>query len=116
MEKIDHVLDLKNVLYTDLYKVEPLDREEIYAKLMEYKELIAPYVADTFTILHNAVKEGKTILLEGQLGSLKDPASVFIRWSPPPPRSPASALSAQAASRRMRSNRSLQYVKHTQVQ
>ena len=73
MEKIDHVLDLKNVLYTDLYKVEPLDREEIYAKLMEYKELIAPYVADTFTILHNAVKEGKTILLEGQLGSLKDP-------------------------------------------
>ena len=54
MEKIDHVLDLKNVLYTDLYKVEPLDREEIYAKLMEYKELIAPYVADTFTILHNA--------------------------------------------------------------
>ena len=73
MEKSDHVLDLKNVLYTDLYKVEPLDREEIYAKLMEYKELIAPYVADTFTILHNAVKEGKTILLEGQLGSLKDP-------------------------------------------
>ena len=73
MEKIDHVLDLKNVLYTELYKVEPLDREEIYAKLMEYKELIAPYVADTFTILHNAVKEGKTILLEGQLGSLKDP-------------------------------------------
>ena len=73
MEKIDHVLDLKNVLYTDLYKVEPLDREEIYAKLIEYKELIAPYVADTFTILHNAVKEGKTILLEGQLGSLKDP-------------------------------------------
>ena len=72
MEKIDHVLDLKNVLYTNLYKVEPLDREEIYAKLMEYKELIAPYVADTFTILHNAVKEGKTILLEGQLGSMKD--------------------------------------------
>ena len=73
MEKIDNVLGLKNVLYTDLYKVEPLDCEEIYAKLMEYKELIAPYVADTFTILHNAVKEGKTILLEGQLGSLKDP-------------------------------------------
>ena len=37
MEKIDHVLDLKNVLYKDLYQVEPLDREEIYEKLMEYK-------------------------------------------------------------------------------
>ena len=105
MEKIDHVLDLKNVLYTELYKVEPLDREEIYAKLMEYKELIAPYVADTFTILHNAVKEGKTILLEGQLGSLKDPDLGIYPMVTPPPRSPASALSAQAASRRMRSKR-----------
>ena len=73
MEKIDHVLELKNVLYKDLYKTEPLDREEIYGKLMEYKAALAPYVADTFTLLHEAVKAGKTILLEGQLGSLKDP-------------------------------------------
>ena len=55
MERIDHVLGLK------------------YEKLMEYKEALAPYVADTTTLLHNAVKEGKTVLLEGQLGSLKDP-------------------------------------------
>ena len=73
MEKIDHVLDLKNVLYKDLYQVEPLDREEIYEKLMEYKAALEPFVADTFTLLHDAVKAGKTILLEGQLGSLKDP-------------------------------------------
>ena len=73
MERIDHVLDVKNVLYTQLYHQKPLDREEIYQKLMEYKEALAPYVADTTTLLHNAVKEGKTILLEGQLGSLKDP-------------------------------------------
>lgn len=72
-ERIDHVLGLKNVLYTELYKHEPLDRDEIYAKLMEYKEALAPYVADTTTLLYNAVKEGKTVLLEGQLGSLKDP-------------------------------------------
>ena len=73
MERIDHVLGLKNVLYTELYHQKPLDREEIYEKLMEYKEALAPYVADTTTLLHNAVKEGKTVLLEGQLGSLKDP-------------------------------------------
>ena len=73
MERIDHVLGLKNVLYTELYHQKPLDREEVYAKLMEYKEALAPYVADTTTLLHNAVKEGKTVLLEGQLGSLKDP-------------------------------------------
>ena len=73
MERIDHVLGLKNVLYTQLYHQPPLDRDAVYAKLMEYKEALAPYVADTTTLLHNAVKEGKTILLEGQLGSLKDP-------------------------------------------
>lgn len=73
MERIDHVLGLKNVLYTELYHQKPLDRDEVYAKLMEYKEALAPYVADTTTLLHNAVKEGKTVLLEGQLGSLKDP-------------------------------------------
>lgn len=72
-ERIDHVLGLKNVLYTQLYHQPPLDRDAVYAKLMEYKEALAPYVADTTTLLHNAVKEGKTILLEGQLGSLKDP-------------------------------------------
>lgn len=73
MERINHVLEIKNVLYTQLYHVAPLRAEDVYNKLMEYKEALAPYVADTFTILQNAVKENKTILLEGQLGSLKDP-------------------------------------------
>ncbi len=72
-ERIDHVLGLKNVLYTQLYHREPLNRDDIYNKLMEYKEIVAPYVADTTTLLYNAVKEGRTILLEGQLGSLRDP-------------------------------------------
>ncbi len=72
-ERIDHVLGLKNVLYTQLYHREPLDRDDIYNKLMENREIVAPYVADTTTLLYNAVKEGKTILLEGQLGSLRDP-------------------------------------------
>ena len=73
MERIDHVTGLKNVLYTELYHREPLDRNEIYAKLMEYREQLAPYVTDTATLLYDAVRKGKTILLEGQLGSLKDP-------------------------------------------
>lgn len=72
-ERIDHVLGLKNVLYRELYHKEPLNRDDIYNKLMEYKEIVAPYVADTTTLLYNAVKGGKTILLEGQLGSLRDP-------------------------------------------
>ncbi len=72
-ERIDHVLGLKNVLYAELYHRDPLNRDDIYNKLMEYKEIVAPYVADTTTLLYNAVKEGRTILLEGQLGSLRDP-------------------------------------------
>ena len=35
--------------------------------------MIAPYVTDTSAYLNKALKEGKKILLEGQLGSLKDP-------------------------------------------
>ena len=72
-EKIDHVLGIKNVLFRELYHQPELKADDVYNKLMEYKEAIAPYVADTFTLLHTAVKEGKNILLEGQLGSLKDP-------------------------------------------
>lgn len=72
-EKVDHVLTLKNVLYEHLYHQPKLTVEDIYGKLMEYKEMLSPYVADTFSILHKAVKDGKNILLEGQLGALKDP-------------------------------------------
>ena len=58
MERIDHVLGLKNVLYTQLYHQKPLDREEIYRQLMEYREMLDPYITDTTTLLYNAVKEG----------------------------------------------------------
>ena len=57
MERIDHVTGLKNVLYTELYHREPLDRNEIYAKLMEYREQLAPYVTDTATLLYDAVRK-----------------------------------------------------------
>ena len=72
-ERIDHVLTLKNVLYENLYHQPKISPDAIYEKLMEYKEKLRPYVADTFDFLYHAVKDGKTILLEGQLGSLKDP-------------------------------------------
>ncbi|MDF1494972.1 adenylosuccinate synthase [Caproiciproducens sp. CPB-2] len=72
-EKIDRVITLKNVLYEHLYHQPKLTADEIYNQLMEYKKLLEPYVADTFSILHKAVQEGKNILLEGQLGALKDP-------------------------------------------
>jgi len=69
-KKIERVLAVKNTLYEHQ---PPLKVDDVFNKLMEYKELIAPYVTDTFEYLYEAVKEGKNILLEGQLGALKDP-------------------------------------------
>ena len=72
-EKIERVLVQKNVLLEHLYHQPVLKAEEIFATLMEYKEMIEPYVCDTSAYLYQAIQDGKNILLEGQLGSLKDP-------------------------------------------
>lgn len=72
-EKIGRVLLQKNVILEHLYHAPALQVEDIYKELMGYKEMVAPYVCDVSTYLWNAVKEGKNILLEGQLGTLKDP-------------------------------------------
>ena len=71
-EKIKNVSVQKNVLLEHLYHKPPIDVEETYNTLMQYKEMVAPYVCDTASYLHDAIKDGKTILLEGQLGTLKD--------------------------------------------
>lgn len=72
-EKIDRVLVQKNVLMEHLYHKPLLDSDEIYDTLMEYKEMVEPFVCNVSAFLNEAVREGKTILLEGQLGTLKDP-------------------------------------------
>ncbi|MDD6488434.1 MAG: adenylosuccinate synthase [Clostridia bacterium] len=71
-EKIDRILEVKNAIIRNVYHKEELKSEDIFNKLMEYKELLEPYVASTFDIVHDAVTSGKKVLLEGQLGSLKD--------------------------------------------
>jgi adenylosuccinate synthase len=71
-EKIRHALEIKNATLKNLYNKPEITEQEVFDKLMEYKELLAPYVGDAFTFVHNALKDGKNILLEGQLGSLKD--------------------------------------------
>jgi len=72
-EKIARVCELKNVLLVHLYHKSPLDPEQLYQTLVEYRDMIEPYVSDTAAYLHEAIKQGKNILLEGQLGALKDP-------------------------------------------
>ena len=73
VEKVERVLAQKNALIVHLYNKPAITVEEIIDTLHSYRDMIAPYVADTSVILNQAIKEGKTILLEGQLGTLKDP-------------------------------------------
>ncbi len=73
MERLEHICTLKNVLWTHLYHKQPLDPKALFDGLMAQREAIAPYVGDTVAVIHKALKEGKTVLLEGQLGSMKDP-------------------------------------------
>ena len=72
-EKVYRVCEQKNVILEHMYHEPKIDPEELLKTLHEYKDMVEPYVCDTVTFLHNAIKEGKNILLEGQLGSLKDP-------------------------------------------
>ena len=71
--KLKNICTLKNLILKYVYNKPLLDADELFEKCMEYKEKIAPFVCDTHTYIQNALKEGKEILLEGQLGTLKDP-------------------------------------------
>lgn len=71
--KLKNICTLKNLILEHVYHKPLLNEEELYNTCMEYKEKIAPYVCDTHAYLQQAIKDGKKILLEGQLGTLKDP-------------------------------------------
>ena len=72
-EKVVRVCETKNVTLEHLYHKSLLNPDELLETLHQYKEMVEPYVCDVSTYLWNAIKEGKEILLEGQLGTLKDP-------------------------------------------
>lgn len=71
-EKVNRVVEYKNILLEHLYHKPLLNADEVFSLMLEYKKMVEPYVADVSSYLHNAIKEGKNILLEGQLGALKD--------------------------------------------
>ena len=72
-EKVHRICDLKNPILEYLYHKPVLTPEGLLEELHSYRDMIEPFVCDTSAFLYNALKEGKAILLEGQLGSLKDP-------------------------------------------
>jgi adenylosuccinate synthase len=72
-EKVQRVCEQKNVILKYLYNKPELNPAELMDTLHEYRDMVAPYVCDVSLFLRQAIQEGKGILLEGQLGSLKDP-------------------------------------------
>lgn len=72
-EKVVRIAEQKNILLEHMYHKPLIDPDELLETLHEYRDIVKPYVADVSLFLNNAIKEGKTILLEGQLGTLKDP-------------------------------------------
>lgn len=72
-EKLEKVCIQKDVLLKHLYNKPEINKEELLNTLHEYRDMIVPYIYDTASFLQKALKADKTVLLEGQLGSLKDP-------------------------------------------
>ena len=72
-EKLTRVLEVKNVLLKNLYHKPEISVDEVFNEMMTWRDGIRDMVGNTHVLLRDAQKAGKTILLEGQLGSLKDP-------------------------------------------
>ena len=73
MEKIERICVQKDILLTHLYHRDPIDKDGLLETIHSYRDMIAPYVGNVSEYLEKAIREDKTILLEGQLGTLKDP-------------------------------------------
>ena len=113
-DKVKRVALQKNVLLEHLYHKPVINPDDLYQELQDYKKMVEPYVCDTSLYLHNALKEGKEILLEGQLGSLKTRIMESIQWLPLLRRWPLTEPSEQAF-RHTRSERSSPCARHTQA-
>jgi len=72
-EKVDRIVDMKNIMLEHMYHKPLIDKQELLETLHQYRDMVAPYKCDVSKFLWDALKEGKHVLLEGQLGTLKDP-------------------------------------------
>lgn len=72
-EKIKNTVEYKNLIIEHIYHKPKLDADELFETAKRYRDIVKPYVINSAEFINNAIKEGKNILLEGQLGTLKDP-------------------------------------------
>ncbi len=69
---LSFLVPYKNAVLQKLYGAEPVDIERVADEYREYGARLAPYVADTSALVHQALRRGDTVLLEGAQGSLLD--------------------------------------------
>lgn len=72
-DRLHKVIEIKNAILRELYHAPEINYDELLEEMHRQRDMIAPYVVDTSKFLREALKEGKTVLLEGQLGTMKDP-------------------------------------------
>ena len=72
-ERLERAVEIKNIHFENMYHKPAIDAEALFTQLLDLRETIRPYVGDAVSFVHQALKEGKSILLEGQLGAMKDP-------------------------------------------
>ncbi len=72
-ERLERAVEIKNILFENMYHKPAIDAEALFTELLDLRETIRPYVGDAVSFVHQALKDGKSILLEGQLGAMKDP-------------------------------------------
>lgn len=70
--KVRTVVEQKNVVLEGTYRAEPVDAEEIARRYLELAERLAPQIAESSPVLERALRDGRTILLEGAHGTLLD--------------------------------------------
>lgn len=72
LDKVKRTLEIKNLILEHVYHKPTIDANELFETLKGYREMVKPFVINSVEFMHKALSEGKNILLEGQLGSLKD--------------------------------------------
>jgi len=72
VEKVYTAVEAKNALLERIYHQPPLNPHEAAEEYADYATQLAPHVADTSLILHEALRSGKRVLCEGAQGTLLD--------------------------------------------
>ncbi len=66
------ILEWKNLTLEQVYGAKPYTMDDLKAWVTDFGEKIKPFICDTGAYLRQAQAEGKHILFEAQLGSLRD--------------------------------------------